>query len=441
MQSFKTALSHFLFRTWGHTGQWYRQHLADFETDADTLYEIKLTHILKYAYEHVPYYRNIMKHAGIDQIDEITAATIHHLPTLTKDIIRCETTNLISDKQANIPHFSNYSGGSTGEPVQFLQSMDFKYSARVTKIIMDDMLGYHVGQRKLLLWGSERDLFHNKEPLPIRIQKFIKNEFWFNSFNMSDKKYEQCIHWIQNNSPKMILAYVESIYELSKLINKKHLNVPSPKVIMTTAGTLTDDFYHEIQQAFPCSIIANRYGSREVGDIACYHPLYQKLVVFHPTQYVEIIDKNGNHVKKGEIGDVVVTNLTNKIMPLIRFKIGDVARYGGTINGKIILERVLGRTSDFFINTNKEKVHGEYFTHLFYGKNWVKNFQVVQKKTDAIELNLSVDKEIFNEIELDDIKDKIRLVMGKDCHIQTNFLKKIPPTKSGKYRYTISEVN
>jgi hypothetical protein len=42
---------------------------------------------------------------------------------------------------------------------------------------------------------------------------------------------------------------------------------------------------------------------------------------------------------------------------------------------------------------------------------------------------------------LNDIIGKTQLVMGKDCLVNFEFVDDIPNTPSGKYRYTISEVN
>jgi phenylacetate-CoA ligase len=42
---------------------------------------------------------------------------------------------------------------------------------------------------------------------------------------------------------------------------------------------------------------------------------------------VEVIDENGNHVKNGEAGEVVITTLGVEGVPLIRYKTGDVCNY------------------------------------------------------------------------------------------------------------------
>ena len=77
-------------------------------------------------------------------------------------------------------------------------------------------------------------------------------------------------------------------------------------------------------------------------------------------------------------------------MPLIRYKIGDMAVY--TENrcscgrGLPLIKDIVGRDVDLFINNRNELIDGEYFTHLFYLKDWVKAFQVIQEEYKEIKI-------------------------------------------------------
>lgn len=445
MNLINQILTDFLFKKFGQTGKWYRKHAIEMKNDCQSEYKDKLTSLLKYSFDNVPYYREHFITNGILSSDDIVCNDIQKLPLLTKDIIRERTCDLTSSNLGGISFKSNTSGGSTGIPVKFLQDASFYHSSRAIKVLMDESVGFTLGHKKMLLWGSERDLFEGSESFRTRLLKKVKNEYWFNTFNLSDEKLSQCVEWMRINNPKFVLAYVESIYELARFINRNNLRLDSPEIIMTTAGTLTESFRTEIEKAFPLSLIVNRYGSREVGDIACYNPAVDSLVVSHPTQYVEILNEDGEHVSIGQVGEVVVTNLTNRVMPLIRYRIGDMAEYSGEVNGLVTLKSIIGRSSDTFINSMGHKVHGEFFTHLFYDKEWVNKFQVVQKTVDRIILRIVL---ISDSLTIRDNASKdllgmisdIKYVMGDSCNVEVIFETEILPTKSGKYRYTISEI-
>ena len=92
---------------------------------------------------------------------------------------------------------------------------------------------------------------------------------------------------------------------------------------MVTAGTLFEPIRQTIESVFQAPVF-NRYGSREVGDIACECEAHSGLHVALPTQFVEILRPDGTAAGPGEIGEIVVTSLTNFAMPLIRYRIGIV---------------------------------------------------------------------------------------------------------------------
>ncbi len=110
---------------------------------------------------------------------------------------------------------------------------------------------------------------------------------------------------------------------------------------------------------------------------------------------------------------MVVTNLVNRVMPLIRYRIGDMAKYGGVIDGKVVLDTVVGRTSDIFVNEKKQKIHGEYFTHLFYDLKWVNKFQVVQESVNHINIKIVSESENPIESDIDSIKEKSKTSNGE----------------------------
>ena len=126
-------------------------------------------------------------------------------------------------------------------------------------------------------------------------------------------------------------------------------------------------------------------------------------------------------------------------MPLIRYKIGD----RGVLNTKkyhfTILEKVSGRNVNMFKKSDGTLIDGEYFTHLLYHIYWISKFQIVQKDYNHIFINI-VSNGIKKEDDINDIKNGIYKVLGENCTIEFNYLDEILPLKSGKYVYTISEI-
>ncbi len=100
-----------------------------------------------------------------------------------------------------------------------------------------------------------------------------------------------------------------------------------------------------------------------------------------------------------------------------------------------------GRNADSFVRPDGTLIHGEYFTHLLYFRDWVLKFQVIQKDFQTICYKIVRASNGFKEGELDEIIRETRRVMGQQCEVSIEFVDQIPTLSSGKYRYTVSEVS
>lgn len=385
--------------------------------------ESKLKRLLLYAYNNVPYYNKILADAGVVKDREVNLENFENIPILTKDIIRKEGTNLYS-KERRKGVYENTSGGSTGKPVKFLQDKEYSEWNIASTIYYKLKAGQDIGDRELRLWGSERDLLEGQEKLTIRLRNFLYNRKEFNTFKMSENQMLRYVKEWNRFNPSWIECYVQSIYEFAKFIEAKNLRIKSPKNgILTTAGTLYPEIKKKIEEIFQCEVY-NRYGSREVGGIACGK---RNLKISYWNQKVEVINYNNL------TGNILVTNLNNYTMPLIRYNIEDIGIYKDFDE----LHDIKGRSVSIFKTKRGELIDGEFFTHEFYFKDWIEKFQVVQKSYTLIIIKIVGRK---NLKDMQKIEKDIKKVMGESCVIRWEFVKDIEPTNSGKYLYTISEV-
>ncbi|SHE68026.1 phenylacetate-CoA ligase [Desulfofundulus australicus DSM 11792] len=272
------------------------------------IYELqqeRLHRLLTHAYENVPYYRTLLKEHGWTRGLPKSAVFkfSQTLPFLTKEIIRERFDELRSEDLPRRKWFYNTSGGSTGEPVRFIQDSDYHQWAQAGKMLFDKWTGYSVGMPKIVLWGSERDLLVGNETLRTRIGRWLRNEHWLNTFRMTEADMQTYVQRINAVRPVQILAYVESIYELAKFIEREGLKVHTPRAIMTSAGTLYPHIREVIERVFMAPVF-NRYGSREVGDMACECEAHQGLHVNPLTHYLEIVKPDGQPCAPGEVGEV-----------------------------------------------------------------------------------------------------------------------------------------
>lgn len=398
----------------------------------------KLYKILDYSIKNIPYYKKIANENNIKLTESSVFKDIKKFPILTKEIIRKNFRDLMDNSVSAI---ENSSGGSTGEPIIFMQDNSMIDFGEASKFLFKEWTGRKSGDLLIKLWGSERDILEGGYGLSGFLTINFLNTLNLNTFRMSSTDIEKYINIINKKRPSLILAYVQSAYEIAKYAKKNNLKINSPKAVMTSAGTLYVDFKKLIENVFGCKVF-NRYGSREVGDMACDCEFHSGLHLNIFCHFFEILNNDLSEVSAGESGDVYVTTLENYAMPLIRYKIGDVAETAESFScackrGLPIIKSIKGRDVNLFKLRDGSVIDGEYFTHLFYFKKWIKKFQVIQKDFGLIEINIVLSG-IKKDMEIKKIEKDIRIVLGDECVIKWNFVTDIKPTKSGKFLYTVS---
>jgi phenylacetate-CoA ligase len=240
----------------------------------------------------------------------------------------------------------------------------------------------------------------------------------------------------------LLVAYVQPLYELAKFANEQQLSINPPGAILTSAGTLYPFMKEHIESVFNSKVF-NRYGTREVGNIACSGAGFDDLRISDNNVYVEVVNEKG---KENEEGEIVVTSLVNFAMPLIRYKIGDRGIIDYESNPFPALKKVSGRVTEVFVNSKGDIIPAEYFIHsigvlLNRKLQWIKRFQVVQKEPDHIVVRIVTSVDEPDQNSLSEIKKMIGKVMGTECRVSFEFTGQIPLLKSGKFAYAINELN
>ncbi|MGD8189490.1 phenylacetate--CoA ligase family protein [Brevibacillus ginsengisoli] len=411
-----------------------------------SLQQERLYALLDHAYRHTSYYRQLFEQHGlVTNQGEIKLDEFQKLPFLNKEQIRTNYAQLTSDDLATRKWYENTTGGSTGVATRLILDRDYFAWNQAIKILDDEWTGRSLIDKQVRLWGLERSLMEGKERFRTRIGCWLRNERWLSCLRMTPDVMRSYIKEINTFQPKQILAYVESLYELARFCELEKMVVHPPKAIMTSAGTLYPHMRKKLEQVFQAPVF-NRYGSTEVGDMACECERHKGLHVSSLTHFIEIIDRDGNPAKPGEIGEIVVTPLINYAMPFIRYRIGDMGRWSTAScdcgRGYPLLEEITGRVNDIFVDRKGRWIDGMLFLLLIDPRPFVKKFQVIQEKPDLVRVLIVPYPEhqvaYSLQEEIRQIKSQIRKVM--ECEVEVELCEQIDPTPSGKYRYTISQV-
>lgn len=411
----------------------------DFSPEEKQAYQLrKLKHLLTQA-KKIKYYQVLLRNIDIENLDYNEFSKIE---LLDKGKIRTHLSSLINE---DYPHkhktYVNTSGGSTGAPVKFYQTREQADCGRANYHLANFINGIGYDDRMLVLWGAMRDM-HNKGELSrlSRIKSVLDNSRTLNTFVLNKDIIEKYISILNVYKPAAIKAYVHSLYDISKYINEHNIAINSKPIIHTTTGPLYVEVRDEIKRAFNGTHVFSFYGSREVSAIATEVKDKEGMMVLYDNVLVEIVDKDGRPVDKGEEGEIVLTTLNNMYMPLIRYRIGDraIKADGKEIFGTLWLQSVLGRTLGVIHKRDGSYIDGQFFTSLFFNVSGIENFQLIQKSLDILVLNI-VPNINEKEIELSPILERIKMELG-DPHIEINYVDTIDLTSTGKIMYVYSEI-
>jgi phenylacetate-CoA ligase len=248
---------------------------------------------------------------------------------------------------------------------------------------------------------------------------------------------------IRKYKPRIVVGYASSLYLFAKFLETEGIEIPCPQGVQSSAEMLHDWQRSTISAQFGCPVF-DRYGCREVGNIAHECSAHDGLHVSQELMHVEVL-KDGEHVAYGEEGDIVITSFTNYAFPFIRYHIGDrgvlLDPDDSCTCGRCLIKMSpkVGRSTDNFYFKNGLIVHGEFFTHLFYDVLSVRQFQVVQKSYSKIVIRI-VPSNSQDDVPVGPITEAIRQSVGLPIDVDFEFTDRIKSSPTGKHRFTISEV-
>ena len=185
--------------------------------------------------------------------------------------------------------------------------------------------------------------------------------------------------------------------------------------------------------------MVSRYSNEENGVLGQDEGENNVFPINEADYIVEILDEDGNEVKDGIQGRIVVTDLFNYAMPMIRYDTGDFAAVEvREVNGrkKRCLTNFSGRKVDVIFNTKGKALSPYTITNHMWSFPDVTQFQVIQTGEKQYRLKLNVPKTFARETEVIEL---MKQLLGQDAEIVMERVDEIPVLASGKRRYIVNE--
>ncbi len=402
----------------------------------------RLQALLRYAYEECPLYRQRFEDAGRTPDDLHGLEDLRALPILEKRHIQEQGKEMVARNWARDDLIANQTGGSTGAPVSFYLSKARKCSRAAATLRHNHWAGWRIGDRAAVIWGAPRDRPSDSWRARLR-GVLLREPLWLDTANITETSLAEFHTALLRYRPRIIQAYARSAVLFARYLQARGLTPHRPHSIVTSAEVLEADERRLLEDVFGCPVF-NRYGCREVSVIASECAAHSGLHVMAEGLYIEIETPHGP-AAPGEIGSILVTDLLNYAMPLIRYRIGDVGAWAsGTCpcgRGLPRLERVAGRVTDFLVGCDGRLVSGVYLaTYVVAQRPSLGQVQILQRKAGAVTYRIKPGRTFNRLLDLEYLRMMTHRYLGAQMQMDSEMVEDLPAEPSGKFLFSRSNV-
>ncbi|MFY0714750.1 phenylacetate--CoA ligase family protein [Seonamhaeicola sp. NFXS20] len=358
---------------------------------------------------------------------------IKAFPVINKNIIKTNYSSFQSTKFKNAKNRIVATSGSTGIPFKVHQNLIKILRNTADNLYFSELAGYNLGNK--LYYFRMWNAFEKKGV----IERWAMNIIPIDVFELTDNFFSSFLKKIQSNkSPKSWIGYASSFETMCKYLEK---NEKEPincnlKSVIAISESLSPYTKQTLKKYFNVNAVS-RYSNVENGIIAQQLLGTSYFVLNTASYYVEILDINSDKpVELGQKGRIVITDLYNFSIPMIRYDTGDIGVMK-IVDNKPVLTSIEGRKIDAITNTKGEIIANNIML-LLNNYHELNQCQLIQKNNKIYVFKINIDGEFKNERKF--IND-FKTYLGEDAIIKLEYVDEIPLLASGKRRVMVNETN
>ena len=408
-------------------GEHYREIKFITENYSDNrsiqLREKHLASVLCHAISTTPFYSNVQ------------GATLDGFPVINKNIVRENFDSFKSKDSNSQASCCFYTSGSTGAPFSVNGNRSKRDRNTADTIYFGELAGYDLGDKLYYfkIWSK----LNRKS----RYKAFCENIIPYDVLELDDQTICKLVEKLKNDkSPKAFLSY-SSVYDAIYYYLKKTTSEPilhQAKAAISQAETLSQSTKEGISYYFNTQAVA-RYSNNENGILAQQIGQDQEFLLNEASFFVEVLDMDSDvPVPPGKPGRIVLTDLFNYCMPMIRYDTGDIGVLGKKYvmgHERTVLESVEGRKLDLIYDTKGSLVSSYIWFRNMWKYKEIKQFQVIQLDKKEYLIKVNVDGSFGKE---SDLIQEYREYLGADANIMVECVNEIPLLASGKHKTTLN---
>ena len=344
-----------------------RQNLESYQLNT-------LNNLITYAKQNSLFYRELYKNLDkINSLDEL-----YKIPIISdKDIIE-NGNKMICVSQSEISRIVTLN--TSGTMGQYKRIFFTKEDQNLTVDFFIHGLSFLVEKNDtmMIMMPCERE-----NSVGDLIKKALINMEVTPVLNGTLLSFEKTTDLMIKNNVNSIVGMPVEILALGRYIKERKLPIEI-KSILLSADTVNDTFIDEIKNVYNCDVY-NHFGMTETGLGGAVDCIYHEgMHIRENDLLVEIVNpRTKESLKEGEIGEVLITTLSRKAMPLIRYATGDISSITtGNCPCKSILKRL-------------NKIEYRINDRVYLGKNLYININMIDsilfKLKDLINYKIEIE--------------------------------------------------
>ena len=396
-----------------------------------SLQDRKLRAMVRHAWAASPFYREKFRAAGITPDDIRTADDLVKLPPTTKaELQAAGPERVVAWGYSPADTMVEATSGSSGKVLQIYHAPEAydTYFAYAFRHLWD--IGYRPWHR--VAYTSFDPLL----PLPWEKLGLGRRE----QIDLKQRDPRRYVETLLRLRPQVITAYPSILLMVIRSATAAELARIRPRAIHLHSELLTDGIRDAIRQAFACDVFDD-YSTFEFHHVAyeCRRHRYHLAADNVVAEFV----RDGRRVRPGEEGEILLTGLTNRAMPLLRYAIGDVGAAGeepcACGRGFPTMRLLQGRVDDFLVLPSGRRLSPRMVNPTFEFFPGILEHVLVQEAVDRVVVNLNVVPP-HRESTPGLVQRALRDLFGDGVQIEVRLADSLERGRTGKLRCIVSKV-
>lgn len=428
---------------------------------------------LEFALRRVPYYRSLVERnpewSAIPQdLDDF-----RRFPLITKEIVKARFPDgMVAEGLDWNALYSVATSGTTDRMMLFVDEARRNWDRAADLMIELRANGFRPGHRSLSMppdacyehcgadgrmvtftvgenlrewWRAPRDA---RKQMARRLRGSILNEYVWRSKRLPSlgvdgtavdpQVLDEYCRVIRSWKPRVLKGLPMTLHVLALHAIRQGEEFQEIRIIRPSGGKFSEVMIETVERAFGARVREN-YGTAELGSMAmdCAHCRDQHLFecIFH----LEVL-RHGEPVPPGEVGELVVTDLRNRVTPLIRYRVGDVGRLRpgpcacGFEGTRFVVD---GRMEETVVTPEGRVVTGMEFVDLFLRQPGIDHVRILQEADDLFMAEV-VTAQGGDLPEAAGMESKLGELLGHHARLRMRKVRRVAPERNGKYRLVLS---